>query len=157
MQDVEQTLSHIFSVVKMQKHKTQIEVDKHKSKLNILKAESDALTKEFDGIKKKYEKLSFDHEMLEKKSTMKNKKNENCTRKLAKEADEAKIKLDMLKIEIAAAHAKQKKLEEENVKLMEKGEARAMKIIAEKQALVNRLDAIEKTVDAQLEGFDYPK
>lgn len=157
VQDVEQTLSHIFSVVKMQKHKTQIEVDKHKSKLNILKAESDALTKEFQKIQKKYEKVSSDNEMLEKKSAMKNKKNENCTRKLAKQADEAKIKLDMLKIEISAAHAKEKQLEEENVKLLEKGEAQAMKIIAEKQALVNQLGEIEKLLDGQLEGFDYPK
>lgn len=157
VQDVEQTLSHIFRVVKMQKHKTQIEVDKHKSKLNILKAESDALTKEFDGVKKKYEKLAFDNEMLEKKSTMKNKKNENCTRKWAKQADEVKKKLEMLKIEISAAHAKQKQLEQANVKLMEEGEAKAMKIIAEKQALVNQLNEVEKMLDEKLEGFDYPK
>ncbi|XP_055307322.1 kinetochore protein NDC80 homolog [Sitodiplosis mosellana] len=157
VQDVEQTLSHIFSVVKIQKHKTQIELDKATSKLNVLKAESEALTKEFDSIKKKYEKISFENEVLEKKSTMKNKKNENCTRKLTKQADEAKTKHSMLKVQIAAAHAKQKQLEDENIKLMEQAEAHAMKIIAEKQDLVNQLDELEKVLDGNLEGFDYPK
>ncbi|XP_055308632.1 kinetochore protein NDC80 homolog [Sitodiplosis mosellana] len=157
VKDVEQTLSHIFSVVKIQKHKTQIELDKATSKLNVLKAESEALTKEFDSIKKKYEKISFENEVLEKKSTIKNKKNESCTHKLTKQADEAKTKHSILKVKIAAAHAEQKRFEDENIKLMELAEAHAMKIIAEKQDLVNHLDELEKVLDGHLEGFDYPK
>lgn len=143
--------------MKIQQHKTKIELDKATCKLNIMKAESEALKKEFEMMKKKYEKISFENEVLEKKSTMKNKKNENCTQKLTKQADEAKTKLEMLKVEIAATYVKQKELEEENVKLMEKGEAHAMKIIAEKQRLVNQLDKIDKILDGRLEGLDYPK
>lgn len=95
--------------------------------------------------------------MFEKKSTMKNKKNENCTRKLTKQADEAKIKLEMFKSEIAAAYEKQKQLEEENTVLMENGEAHARKIIAEKQRMVNHLDEVDKMLNEKLEGLDYPK
>lgn len=154
---MDRTLSHIFSVMKIHKHKTQIELDKATCKLNVMKTESEALKKEFEITNKKYEKISFENEVLEKKSTMKNKKNENCTRKLTKQADEVKTKLEMLKVEIAATYDKKKTLEKENIKLMEKGEAHAMKIIAEKQRLVNRLDKIDKMLDGQLEGLDYPK
>lgn len=154
---MDRTLSHILSSVKIQKHKTQIELYKATCKLKVLKAESEALAKEIETTEKKYGKISSENEILEKKSTMKNKKNENCTRKLTKQAEDAKSKLQMLKVEIGTAHAKKKQLEEENIKLMEKGEAHAMKIIAEKRRLFNQLDELDKMLDGQLEGLDYPK
>lgn len=154
---MEKILSEIFSIVKVQKHKTQIELDKATCKLNVLKAESETLSKEFEITKKNYEKISFENEVLEKKSTMKYKQNQNCTRILNKQADEAKTKLKILKDEIAAAHAKQKQLEKKNIALMENCEARANEIIAEKQRLVNQLDELDKILDGPLEGLDYPK
>lgn len=157
VQEVKQILAHIFSIVRVQKHKTQIELDKATCKLNVLKAESEALVAELKTTKKNYEKISFENEVLEKKSTMKNKKNENCTQKLTKQVDEAKTKLKILKVDIDAAHIKKTRLEEENIKLMEKAEAHATKIIAEKQRLVKQLDELDKMLDVELEGLDYPK
>lgn len=157
VEEVKQILAHMFSVVSVQKHKTQIELDKATSKLNVLKAESQTLTKEHENLQKKYEKILFEKEVLEKKSKMTNKKNENCTRELEKHVEIAKDKLEKLKVEITEANAKTIQMEESNAKLMAQGEAQAMKIIAKKQRMINQLDELDKILGEKLEGFDYPK
>lgn len=57
--EMERSLAHIFSIVKIQKHTTQVELDKASCKLNVLKTESNALTKEFETAKKMFEKAAF--------------------------------------------------------------------------------------------------
>lgn len=157
VQALDRMLSHILSVVKVQKHKAQIELDKANGKLNVLKAESASLTKEFQCTQKKFKEATFEREVVEKKSVMKSKKHENCTLKLVKQADDAKIKIEDLKQNIAAAHEKRKQLEKEISKLMDDAETQSMVIIQEKQRALQKIDAIEKSLNEPLDALGYPK
>lgn len=156
VQEAEQMLSHVFSTVTHQKFQLQVQLDQATSKLNIIRAETESLTKDFEDTKKKYDKIVFDHEVLEKMSAMKNKKSKNCSQKLSQQVEESKVKLQMLKAEVAKANEKKKKLEAEVARLLNEGEAEAMRIIGEKHELINQMDEIDKMLDKSLEGLDYP-
>lgn len=155
--EMEQMLSHISSLVTVQKHKAQIELDKSAGQLSILKAKTESLQREYDGIQKKYEKIASEYVVTEKKAAMKIKKYENCTRKLSQEVDAAKAKYEALKVQIDAAHEEKKQLERNNVKLMEDAEAQAMKIAEGKQKVNRHLDGLNKMLDQRLDGLNYPK
>lgn len=154
VQEVEEMLAQVFSAVKLQ---LKMDLDQANCKLNILKAESESLAKDFEDAKKKYDKIVFENEVLEKMSAMKNKKSKNCTHKLTQQAEDSKVKLQALKAEIAKAHEKKNKLEAEVARLLNDGEAEAMRIIGDKQKLINQMGEIDKMLDMSLEGLDYPK
>lgn len=156
VQKVDEMLSYMFSAVNIQKHKLQLELDQIIRKLYAIRTETESLTKELEMAQKKYDKTVFENKVLEKTSTMKNKKSENCTRKLSKQVEDAKLKLKTLKSDIVAANARKCQLEGENAKIMAEGESQAMQIIGEKQRLANQMDELEKMVDQSLEGLDYP-
>lgn len=157
VQSLEQMLSHIFSVVTVQKHSTLIELDKANGKLNVLKAETDLLNKDYQNRQKKFKEATFEIEVLEKKSVMKNKKHDNCTRKLIKQANDAETQLEHLKQDIATAQEKKTKLEEDIVRLMDDGEAHAMSIIQEKQRAIQHIEELERQLNKSLDAYGYPK
>lgn len=157
IQEIEKMLSHILSKIKLQTHKEQLELNALKSKLSGIKSKSESLQREFDATQKKYEKATAELSISEKKAAMKIKKNENYTRKLMQEVENAKTKHETLKLEIEAAQNEAKQLEEKNVKLIEDAEAQAAKILAEKEQVVHQLDEMHKELDQCLDGLDYPK
>lgn len=155
--ELERMLGHILSLVKVEKHKVQLELDSLTGQLDVLKSKSDSLQKEHANIKKKSEKLASELVVSEKKLAMESKKHENCIRKLSQEVEDAKAKYEALKVQVQAAYEEGKELEKQNIKLMEDGESKAAQIIEAKQEVVCHLDELNKIVDQRLEGLDYPK
>lgn len=155
VEQVYQLLSHVYSVIEVQKHNSKIELDQATKKLNILQHESTALSEQFESTQKNYENLLNEHKILEKKYALKSRKNENSTRDLSKQAQNAEEKLQSLENEIILAHAKEEELMEKNAKFMTDGEAHAIKIIMEKQRLADQLDDLDRMLDTRLEGLSF--
>ncbi|XP_031626852.1 kinetochore protein NDC80 homolog [Contarinia nasturtii] len=157
VEQVNQYFLHIYSVVEIEKFKGKMKLDQAIIEMNVLKAESIALTKEIKSEQKSYDKHANDYDVLEKNAAMKNRKNENSTRDLCKQADDAKAKLQSLKDKIIAALAEEMKMKTENARIMADGEAQAKKIRAEKDRLADQMDEIDKILDEKFEGLDYPE
>lgn len=155
VQTLDCLLSKIFSMVKIEKIKIRMELDQTNLTWKARKAESQMLAKDFDSAQKKYKEKCFELGVNEKKSIMKNKKNENCARKLNEQAAGSKAELDELKQQIDETNSKIKRMEEENVRYMKDGEAVAMEIIQEKKRMVQRLDELEKQLNEAMDEMNF--
>lgn len=150
-QKVVNILSKIYSVVKIQKINIQIELERTSITLKTRKTESHLLDKNYEAAQKKYKHKCFDLEANEQKMVMKNKKNENCARKVSQQTEGSKSELDELKLQIQEVSGQNKQMQEENARFMEEAEAKSKEIIEMKQLVVQHLDALEKELDKAID------